>query len=186
MVVAATVDQLTKWWAETALADDRVIEIVPSVELDLSYNSGFSFSAGAGHPQLVAVFVMAVCVVVAAMIWRSAGTARLVLLSLVLGGALGNLADRLFRADDGPLSGEVVDFIDVTWYAVFNVADSLVVCGTIAFVVTETRRHRLAETEDEDAAAAEAGDATGDTAASDADADPPSREASVGEARGSR
>ena len=53
------------------------------------------------------------------------------------GGAISNLLDRIFRADDGVLSGEVVDFIDVTWYAVFNVADIFVVCGAIAFGANE-------------------------------------------------
>jgi len=141
------VDQLTKWWAQSALADGRIIEVLPTLELDLAYNSGFSFSTGSGYGELIAVFVMCVCVLLVAMIWRSAQALRVVLLSVVLAGALGNLADRLFRADDGPLSGDVVDFIDVTWYAVFNVADSLVVCGSIAFVVFETRRQRSADAE---------------------------------------
>ena len=48
--------------------------------------------------------------------------------AVILGGALGNLIDRVARADDGPLSGQVIDFIDVSWYAVFNVADIFVVC----------------------------------------------------------
>jgi len=148
-IVAAgmVVDQLTKWWAQSALADGRIIEVLPTLELDLAYNSGFSFSTGADHGRLIGVFVMCVCVLLVAMIWRSAQTLRVVLLSVVLAGALGNLADRLFRADDGPLSGDVVDFIDVTWYAVFNVADSLVVCASIAFVVFETRRQRSADAE---------------------------------------
>ena len=59
----------------------------------------------------------------------------------ILGGALGNLIDRVVRADDGLLSGNVVDFIDVTWYAVFNVADMFVVCGCIVLVLYELR-HR--------------------------------------------
>lgn len=137
-------DQLTKQWAQSALADGRTIDVLPTLELDLSYNSGFSFSTGAGYGRPIGVFVMLVCGLLVTMIWRSQHTARAVLLSVVLAGALGNLADRLFRGNDGPLSGEVVDFIDVTWYAVFNVADSLVVCGGIAFVVWETRKHRNA------------------------------------------
>ncbi len=56
---------------------------------------------------------------------------------MILGGALGNLGDRIFRADDGVLSGAVVDFIDVTWYAVFNLADVFVVCGATVFALVE-------------------------------------------------
>ncbi|MCB1027813.1 MAG: signal peptidase II, partial [Microthrixaceae bacterium] len=55
-------------------------------------------------------------------------------------GALGNLLDRLFRANDGLLSGKVVDFVAVTWYAVFNVADVFVVVGAIALLWLEFRR----------------------------------------------
>ncbi len=55
-------------------------------------------------------------------------------LGLVLGGALGNLIDRFFRAP-GPLQGHVVDFVSVGWWPVFNVADSSIVCGAIMLVV---------------------------------------------------
>jgi len=59
-------------------------------------------------------------------------------LAVVAGGAAGNLLDRLFRTgDDSPLTGAVVDFIDVEWYAVFNVADAAVVVGLIWFVLLE-------------------------------------------------
>ena len=61
---------------------------------------------------------------------------------MILGGAIGNLVDRAARADDGVLSGAVIDFIDVTWYAVFNVADIFVVCGCLAFVGHELLLHR--------------------------------------------
>ncbi|MGB6277721.1 MAG: signal peptidase II, partial [Rhodococcus sp. (in: high G+C Gram-positive bacteria)] len=55
-------------------------------------------------------------------------------LGLVLGGALGNLIDRFFRAP-GPFQGHVVDFVSVGWWPVFNVADSSIVCGAILLVV---------------------------------------------------
>ena len=50
MIVAAAValDQITKWWAESALDNGRVINVLPTLEFDLSYNSGFSFGTGAG------------------------------------------------------------------------------------------------------------------------------------------
>ena len=57
---------------------------------------------------------------------------------LVLGGALGNLADRLFRGS-GFLDGAVVDFVDLRWWPVFNVADAAVSCGAILLVLTSAR-----------------------------------------------
>jgi signal peptidase II len=79
-----------------------------------------------------------VLVIVAVMVWvagRAHSRAQVVLLGIVIGGALGNLVDRAFRAEDGWLSGAVVDFVDVQWWPVFNVADAAVVCGGIALVV---------------------------------------------------
>jgi signal peptidase II len=57
---------------------------------------------------------------------------------MVLGGAAGNLADRLARGDD-PLHGAVVDFIDLQWWPVFNVADIGVVVGGLLLVVIGMR-----------------------------------------------
>ena len=56
-------------------------------------------------------------------------------LGLVLGGAFGNLADRLFR-EPGLFRGAVVDFIDLRWWPVFNLADSAITCGCILLVLT--------------------------------------------------
>lgn len=134
-------DQLTKKWAINRLSGGRTIEILPTLELDLTYNSGFSFGTGAGHGPLVGTLVIALCGFICRRLWIETRTARAAILSAILGGALGNLIDRVLRADDVLLSGDVVDFIDVTWYAVFNVADMFVVCGCIVLVFYELR-HR--------------------------------------------
>jgi signal peptidase II len=60
-------------------------------------------------------------------------------LGLVLGGALGNLADRVFRDGSGFLGGAVIDFIDLQWWPVFNVADIAVTVGGVLLVLTSTR-----------------------------------------------
>jgi signal peptidase II len=109
------------------------------VYLDLIRNSGAAFSLATGLTWLLALLAI---VVVAAIVWlapklHSAGWA--VGLGLVLGGASGNLVDRIFRAP-GPLLGRVVDFISVfapngEAFAVFNVADSSIVCGGILVVL---------------------------------------------------
>ncbi len=59
----------------------------------------------------------------------------IVLFALIVGGAVGNLIDRVFRAEDGLFSGAVVDFIDLGWWPVFNIADSAIVVGVVAFVL---------------------------------------------------
>ena len=62
-----------------------------------------------------------------------------VLLGMILGGAVGNLADRAARAGDGFLGGAVVDFIDLQWWPVFNAADSAIVVAGVILVLTAPR-----------------------------------------------
>ena len=64
-----------------------------------------------------------------------------VAVGLVLGGAAGNLTDRAFRAGTGFLGGAVIDFIDVQWYPVFNVADMAVVGGALLLLLATARYH---------------------------------------------
>ena len=145
LAVTVTLDQGTKIWAESALEDGDVVEILPTLEFDLSYNSGFSFSTGSGFGSYIGVLVLGL---IGFLVWQivvSESMTRVWILATIMGGAIGNLVDRLFRADNGFLSGEVIDFIDVTWYAVFNVADMFVVCGAVAFAGFELVLHRRAE-----------------------------------------
>lgn len=139
---AVALDQATKEWALNRLSRGRSIDVLPTLEFDLAFNSGFSFSAGSGWGDMIGLVVIALCVFLGWQILREQRPRRVALYAIILGGAIGNLLDRVFRADDGFLSGEVVDFIDVTWYAVFNVADIFVVCGCIAFVIDEVLVHR--------------------------------------------
>ncbi len=141
-IVLATValDQGSKQWALDRLSSGRRIALVPTVELDLTFNSGFSFGTGAGNGHLIGVLVALVAVGLGWMIAHEPLRARAATLAVILGGALGNLLDRVFRGDSF-LSGEVVDFIDVSWYAVFNVADIFVVCGCLVLVAMELRKH---------------------------------------------
>ena len=141
IALVLVLDQLSKEWAIDRLSRGRIIEVLPTLEFDLTYNSGFSFGAGAGYGPLVGTLVIVLCGFIGWRIWVETLPARAAILAAILGGALGNLIDRVVRADDGFLSGKVVDFIDVTWYAVFNVADMFVVCGCIVLVLYELR-HR--------------------------------------------
>jgi signal peptidase II len=131
-------DQLTKWWASNEL-DDRVIDLVWTLRLHLVTNTGASFSLGSGLGPFIGVVAL---VVVGILLWtgRSIGS-RLgaVGLGLVLGGALGNLLDRGFRGGHGFMGGAVVDFIDVQWWPIFNVADMGVVIGAGLLLVASMR-----------------------------------------------
>ncbi|SFB38638.1 signal peptidase II [Amycolatopsis marina] len=142
-VVAATVfalDLVTKIIATAGLEGREPVRVLGGlVYLQLIRNPGAAFSMATGLTWLLALAAIAVVI---AIIWlarrlRSVGWA--IGLGLVLAGALGNLADRIFRAP-GPLQGHVVDFISVfapngdAW-PIFNVADSAICVGAVLIVV---------------------------------------------------
>ena len=136
--VAAAVtsaDQLSKAWALAAL-DDGPVHLVWTLRLNLSFNTGAAFGLAPGLvPLLIAVGLVLVIALLG--LGREAITTLpgTVALGMVLGGALGNLADRLFR-DHG---GAVVDFIDLRWWPVFNLADAAISCGVVLLVVNGWR-----------------------------------------------
>jgi signal peptidase II len=108
------------------------------VSFDVSRNSGaaFSFAEGATVVFTLVAVVVAVVIVRAMPKLRSAGWA--VTLGLLLGGAVGNLVDRLLRSP-GFGRGAVVDFIHVKWFATFNVADSAITVGALLAVLLSLR-----------------------------------------------
>jgi signal peptidase II len=132
------IDQLTKIWA-LAVLDERTIELVGSLRLRLTFNDGSAFGLGAGRTTLISVIAIAVSLVVAVAGWRAVGRGWGTGLGLVLGGALGNLVDRVMRSGDGILGGRVVDFIDLQWWPVFNIADTAIVVGVVALVALSFR-----------------------------------------------
>jgi len=98
-------------------------------------NTGAAFSIGGGAGTFIAPLVIVVIVV---LVWWNRGVSSkvgAVALGMVLGGAMGNLLDRALRGDAGFMQGAVVDFIDVQWWPVFNVADACVVVGGILFAL---------------------------------------------------
>jgi signal peptidase II len=132
------VDQLTKWWALDAL-DDRTIHLFWTLRLRLVFNTGAAFSLIEGLGPLLGLTAV---VVVAVLLWFgrvSPNRATAVALGAIAGGALGNLTDRIFRDGDGPLGGAVIDFIDVQWWPVWNVADMAIVLGGAALVLVTSR-----------------------------------------------
>lgn len=127
-------DQVTKAWAVHELADGPVSIIGDDVELHLTYNSGGAFSLFRGFTPLLAILAIAIAVVLVRHVRRTQDLWTLVALSLVLAGALGNLADRAFRPPSF-LSGRVVDFVSIGSFPTFNVADSAITVGAVLLVI---------------------------------------------------
>ncbi|GAA0520249.1 signal peptidase II [Saccharopolyspora thermophila] len=159
-VVALAVDIVTKVAVVANLEGRPPVRLLGGLlYLDVLRNPGAAFSLATGMTWLLALLAIAV---VGVIIWlapklRSPGWA--VGLGLVLGGALGNLVDRVFRAP-GPLQGHVVDFVSVfapggAVWPVFNIADSCIVSGGVLVVLlsllgrdydgTVHRRNKAAE-----------------------------------------
>jgi signal peptidase II len=143
IVAIVAVDQLTKAWAVAALSDGPVHVIGDTVEFELTRNGGGAFSRFQGMTPVLAVGAIVVTVVLARVLRRTTDTILVVALTLVLGGALGNLVDRFARAP-GFLRGHVVDFVSVGWWPVFNVADSCVTIGAVLLILRSLRPPRLA------------------------------------------
>ncbi len=116
-------DQLTKVWAERALTLGEPVQVVGDLlRLHLIYNSGAAFSLGTGSTGVLTVIASIIVVLI---VWQALKVRSLpwaVALGLMLGGAVGNLIDRYFRAP-GPGQGHVVDFLRLPNFPIFNVAD---------------------------------------------------------------
>jgi signal peptidase II len=140
-VVVVVVDQVTTTWAVHHLDYPR--HVLGPVYLVLTYNSGAAFSLGRGITPIVETIVVALVVWLLAISRRMSRSATMPAaagLGLLLGGALGNLGDRLFRHTPGH-PGSVVDFIQaVSWWPVFNVADASIVVGVIVLIVSYALR----------------------------------------------
>ncbi len=131
-------DQLTKIAAESWLTYLRPVELLPMLSFTLSYNPGAAFSlladAGGWQRWLFTAFALGVSVVLVLWLRRLPAGERwqATALALILGGALGNAADRLAH-------GHVIDFIHVHWrdwhYPVFNVADSAITVGVAMLLI---------------------------------------------------
>ncbi len=127
-------DQLTKAWAVNALAD-RDIDLFWTLRFKLTFNEGAVFGLGSSLAPVITVLVVVVSILIVVGTWRNESRFVSVVAGLVLGGALGNLGDRAFRGGEGFFSGKVVDFIDLQWWPIFNVADSGITTGVLLFVL---------------------------------------------------
>ena len=126
-------DQLTKHWAVNELVD-RNIDLFWTLRFNLSYNTGMAFSRGENLGPIIGVLALVVVVVLLLSIKRQPGRLTDVAVGMIVGGAIGNVIDRLFR-QEAWLRGGVVDFIDFQWFPIFNIADIGVTVGGALLVL---------------------------------------------------
>jgi len=141
-------DQITKAAARSALMKGIPHEVAGEfIRLTLRYNYGAAFSLGWGGPVLLTVFTALACVLLIRYIVKSPLPAGVPWLGVILGGALGNLLDRI-------MMGKVTDFLDVGasgWrWPTFNVADIAIVIGGIAVFLVFRKARRLEVSSEEE------------------------------------
>lgn len=142
LVVAAlayALDLATKLVVVAKLEHEPPIEVVGTLlQFYVVRNPGAAFGIGEALTVVLSLIAAAVVVVILRLMRKLYSTPWAVALGLLLGGALGNLTDRVFRSP-GVLEGAVVDFIAPAHFAVFNLADSAIVCGGILIVILSFR-----------------------------------------------
>ncbi len=143
-IIVVLIDQATKYWVGVSLIPYKPVPIFPMFNITLAYNTGaaFSFLSGTGdwHRWFFAGFSLFISIILVVWLWRTPNSDRLQSagISLILGGAIGNLLDR-------GIYGYVVDFIDLYYehhhFATFNIADSAICIGA-ALLILDLLVHR--------------------------------------------
>ncbi|MDJ1370406.1 signal peptidase II [Gulosibacter molinativorax] len=163
-------DQIVKQIVVTNMSEGETISVIDGVlQWHFVRNSGAAFSMASGQTWLLTIVAVAVVIAVAVLARKIHSARWATVFGLVLGGALGNLFDRLFR-EPGFFRGHVIDYISTPWLipAIYNIADMAIVFGMIAFVLLTildvqldgTRPKRLKKGEAEASSETEAAKAT--------------------------
>ncbi|WP_327291593.1 signal peptidase II [Streptomyces sp. NBC_01198] len=136
---AYLLDLLSKIWVVTSLENHAPITVFGHyLRLDAIRNAGAAFGLGQGMTIIFTVIAVGVIVMIARLSRRLYSVPWAIALGLLLGGAFGNLTDRVFRAPGG-FQGRVVDFVAPAHFAVFNLADSAITCGGVLIVLLSFR-----------------------------------------------
>jgi signal peptidase II len=142
-VVVLALDIVSKTIVVATLSDRTPIRLLGGLlTLRESRNPGAAFSIGPGDTILFTAIAVGVIAFIVRTARRIYSLPWAIALGLLLGGATGNLTDRIFRAP-GPFRGWVVDWIQIPHWPVFNLADSSIVCGGALMVLLAARGHRL-------------------------------------------
>lgn len=144
-VIVILLDQISKYWANQSLLPYQPVPVMPMFNLTLAYNTGAAFSflskSGEWHRWFFAGFSLLMSTILIVWILRTANTAKLQLLSLslILGGAIGNLIDRAFL-------GHVTDFLELYYknyhWPVFNLADVAICIGAFCLFIDLCKNSR--------------------------------------------
>lgn len=155
VVVAATIialDQLTKAWVVSTLGPETMTNFIPvlgdTVRIAYSHNTGVAFSLFQGHPEfltVVALLIISGAIYFYATQLPNGRPMIQVIMGLIMGGAFGNLIDRVRL-------GYVVDFISVGWFPIFNLADSAISVGA-ALLMLQFLRDELSQRQNGDSQA---------------------------------
>lgn len=138
-VLVLTLDVVTKVVVVAELEGRRTLELLGGqLLIRVTRNSGAAFSFAEGYTILFTAIAVAVIVVIVRIARRLSSGGWAISLGLLLGGATGNLLDRLLR-NPGPGRGAVVDFLDFQVWPSFNVADSAIVVGGLLAVLLSFR-----------------------------------------------
>ena len=133
-LAVVVVDLLTKRWAAINLQDGPIVVIDDFLVLTYTENPGAAFGLFDGAGPWLGV---AAIVVSTALIWslrKRRPTVEVIAFGLIIGGALGNLIDRIFRGD-GLLDGKVIDWVDLWWIPTFNVADASITVAVALLLI---------------------------------------------------
>ncbi|WP_031506627.1 signal peptidase II [Streptomyces megasporus] len=137
--LAYALDLITKILVVEKLEGHDPIEVIGTwLRFQAVRNPGAAFGIGEALTIVFTIIAAIVIVVIVRIARKLYSTPWAVALGLLLGGALGNLTDRVFRSP-GVFQGHVVDFIAPAHFAVFNLADTAIVCGGVLIVILSFR-----------------------------------------------
>ena len=143
-VIVLTADAISKQQVLTRLPRHPPVRLLHGLlTLDLTFNAGAAFGVGTSYTAIIALIVCGVIAYIIRTACRLRSLAWTIALGLLLGGAMGNLGDRLFRAP-GLLRGRVVDWLNLPHFPwTFNLADASITCAAVMIAVLALRGIRI-------------------------------------------
>lgn len=134
-LLVVVVDQLSKQWALGALSENEAVPLIGRfIMLQLTFNPGAAFGMASGSTWIFTLIAVVVVIAVVRLARNLHSPAWALMLGLLLGGAIGNLIDRLFR-DPGFPQGHVVDFLNYGGLFIGNIADIAIVVAALGIAL---------------------------------------------------